>query len=480
MRSYLGLDIGTSGCKAAVFDQNGRMVWLARRDYDLALTSDGRAELDSDIVVQRCLAAMAEVRAQVGGNVRAMSVSSQGEAFIAVGCDGRALCHAMVSSDVRAASFAREWPKGFGEKRLYDITGHTAHPMFTLFKLLWLREQRPEIWSKAARFLCFEDLLHLRLGLDPAIGWPLAGRTMLFDVRQHEWSPEILAAAGLSVSQLARPLASGSVVGQTKDGMLVVTGGHDQPCGALGAGVTRPGVAMYATGTVDCITPAFAKPIFSEALRQNNLCTYDHVAPGLFTTVAFSLTGGNILKWFRTEFGQNRSYEELLKGISSAPTNLLVLPYWTPSGTPYFDCETPGAIVGLRLSTKHDEILRALLEGVALEMRLNLEILRQSGCLLEELRTVGGGARSAAWNQLKADVLGTPLTQLETSEAGCLGAAILACAADTGRSVAEIAGEWIKPGAHFEPDSVNARRYDERYDTYRAMRSAIRTALQMT
>jgi xylulokinase len=480
MCNYLGLDLGTSGCKAAVFDEHGRMVSLARRDYDLQLTPDGGAELDSDLVIQHCLAAMAEVKAQVGGKIRAMSVSSQGEAFTAVGRDGRALCHAMVSSDVRAASHAREWPQEFGEERLYQITGHTAHPMFTLFKLLWLREHRPEIWTKAARFLCFEDLLHLRLGLEPAIGWPLAGRTMLFDVRRHEWNLEILDAAGLAAKQLARPLASGSVVGQTQDGMLVVTGGHDQPCGALGAGVTRPGVAMYATGTVDCITPAFAKPVFNEVLRQNNLCTYDHVAPGLYTTVAFSLTGGNILKWFRTEFGHGQSYEELLAEMSTVPTNLLVLPYWTPSGTPYFDCETPGAIVGLRLSTKRGEILRALLEGVAFEMRLNLGILEQAGCPLQELRTIGGGARSAAWNQLKAEVLGKPLTRLEISEAGCLGAAILACAADTGRSVTEIAGEWIKPGARFEPDSANARWYDERYTSYRAMRSAIRTALQMT
>jgi xylulokinase len=479
MCNYLGLDLGTSGCKAAVFDESGRMVSLARRDYDLQFTPDGGAELDSDLVIQHCLTAMEQARAQAGGKVRAMSVSSQGEAFTAVGHDGKALCHAMVSSDVRATSYAREWPQGFGAERLYQITGHTAHPMFTLFKLLWLREHRPEIWTKAARFLCFEDLLHLRLGLEPAIGWPLAGRTMLFDVRRHEWNPEILAAAGLSADQLARPLASGSVVGQTKDGMLVVTGGHDQPCGALGAGVTRPGVAMYATGTVDCITPAFAEPQFSEALRQNNLCTYDYVVPGLYTTVAFSLTGGNILKWFRTEFGHGQSYDELLTEIATAPTNLLVLPYWTPSGTPYFDCETPGAIVGLRLCTKRGEILRALLEGVAFEMRLNLEILEQSGCPLNELRSIGGGARSAAWNQLKAEVLGKPLTRLEISEASCLGAAILACAADTGRSVTEISGEWIKPGARFEPESANARWYDERFANYRALRPAVRTALQM-
>jgi xylulokinase len=477
MRNYLGLDIGTSGCKAAVFDESGRLLSLAHRDYELHFTPDGGAELDSDLVIARCLDAMAEAKAQVGGPVCAMAVSSQGEAFTAVDADGRSLCRAMVSSDVRAADFAREWPKRFGEEQLYQITGHTAHPMFTLFKLLWLRDHRPEVWAGARKFLCFEDLLHLRLGLEPAIGWPLAGRTMLFDVRRHEWSSEILAMVGLTADRLARPLASGSVVGRTPEGMLVVTGGHDQTCGALGAGATRPGVAMYATGSVECITPAFATPVFTEELRRHNLCTYDHAAPGLYATVAFSLTGGNILQWFRDEFAPGDTYEAVLATMPVTPTNLLVLPYWTPSGTPHFDCDTPGAILGLRLSTHRNEILRALLEGVAFEMRLNLGILESAGCHLEELRAIGGGSRSPMWNQLKADVLGMPLTRLEISEAGCLGAAILACASDTGRTAAQITAEWVKPGERFEPVSSNVDRYNGQFDRYKRVRPAMRTVL---
>ena len=474
MRSYLGLDIGTSGCKAAAFDETGRMVSLARRDYDLNFTSDGGAELDSDLVMEHCLAVVAEARAQAGDEVRAMAVSSQGEAFTAVGADGQALCHAMVSSDTRAADHARNWPKEFGEDRLYQITGHTAHPMFTLFKLLWLKEHRPDVWQKAVRFLCFEDLLHLRLGLEPAMGWPLAGRTMLFDVRRHQWSGEILEAVGCCGRQLSRPLMSGSVVGQTKDGMLVVTGGHDQTCGALGVGVTHSGVAMYATGTVDCITPVFAQPAFSEVLRQSNLCTYDHAVPGLYATVAFSLTGGNLLKWFRSEFGNGRTYEELLAELPAEPSRLLVLPYWTASGTPYFDCATPGAILGLRLSTSRGQILRALLEGLAFEMRLNLNLLQAAGCPIRELLAIGGGAQSAIWNQLKADVLDLPLIRSEISEAGCMGAAMLAYAADTQQPVSDIARAWVKLGGQFSPNRAHANFYTNQFAHYRKLRPTLR------
>jgi xylulokinase len=318
----------------------------------------------------------------------------------------------------------------------------------------------------------------LRLGLEPAMGWPLAGRTMLFDVRRHEWSGEILDRIGLSADRLARPLASGTIIGAVGIDMgfardaVVVTGGHDQPCGALGAGATEPGTAMYATGSVECITPTFARPIFTPALRRNNLCTYDHAVPGMYTTVAYSLTGGNILQWYRDQFAPGQDYEEILKTAATEPTKLVVLPYWTASGTPYFDLGTPGAILGLRLSTTRGEILRALLEGVALEMRLNLEILRESGCEISELRAIGGGAKSAFWTQLKADVLGHPITTLNVTEAGCLGVAMLACAATTGEALPDLARRWVNPQATVTPRAT--ARYDEQFARYRKLYPALR------
>ncbi len=477
--NFLGVDIGTSGCKAVVFDADGRSLADAQREYSLHLTGDGGAELDSAEVLNQCLAVITEAAHRAGrGSVKALGISSQGEAFTPVDRHGQPLARAMVSSDVRAAAHARRWPREFGEERLYQITGHTAHPLFTLFKLLWLKESRPDVWHGAAKFLCFEDLLQLRLGLEPAMGWPLAGRTMLFDVRRHEWSGEILDRIGLSPTRLARPLASGTVAGTVAVDLglapdaVVVTGGHDQPCGALGAGAIEPGTAMYATGTVECITPTFARPVFTPALQRNNLCTYDHTAPGRYTTVAYSLTGGNILAWYRDQFAPGQDYGEILRTAATEPTRLLVLPYWTASGTPHFDLGTPGAILGLRLSTTRGEILRALLEGVALEMRLNLEILRESGCEIRELRAIGGGARSAFWTQLKADVLGCPITTLDVTEAGCLGVAMLACAAATGQALPDLARRWVKPQATVLPRAAGG--YDEQFARYRELYPALR------
>jgi len=497
---YMGVDIGTSGCKAAVFDEEGRQVALAYREYDVRSPEPGWAELDSDEVMARCFEAIREAAGAAEGRVVALGISSQGEAFAPLDGKGRSLAPALVSSDSRAADYAAEWPRQFGERRLYEITGHTAHPMFSLFKLLWLRDNRPEVWSRAAKFLCFEDLLQFRLGssrpgcLDAAISWPLAGRTMLFDVRRHAWSAEVLEAVGLSADRLARPLPSGSVAGRIGpsvardlglvEGALVVAGGHDQPCGALGAGAVWPGVAMYATGTVECITPAFPRPVFSEGLRRNNLCTYDHVVPGLYATVAFSLTGGNILKWFRDQFGRleveearrtgRDAYDLILARASDRPTGLLVLPYFTPSGTPYFDTELPGAILGLRLTTTRGELVLALLEGVTYEMRLNLEILRESGCEVRELRAVGGGAKSALWTQLKADVTGRPVAVLDVTEAASLGAAMLARAAEAGEELGDLVERWVRPTGVRLPRPEYAAAYEERFRAYRRLYPALK------
>ena len=493
--SYLGLDIGTTGCKAAVFNAEGRLLALAYREYPLLSPQPGWAEVDSARVCGDCRSAIQEaVAATRGDPVRGMGISCQGEAFTPVGSDGQMLGNGMVSSDARAIDQVAAFGRQFGAQRLYEATGHTPHPMFTLFKLLWLRQQRPDVFAAARRFLCFEDLFQSQLGLDPSISWPLAGRTMLFNVRSHQWDDDILQALELDPSRFARPAASGSVVGTIPhrvaselglpDDVIVVAGGHDQPCGALGAGAVEPGLAMYASGTVECICPAFERAGFDEPLFRANLCTYDFTLPEMYTTVLFSLTGGNLLRWFRDQWGQVEvaeaarlgvdPYELLMRAMDPQPTDLMVLPYFTPSGTPYFDAHTPGAILGLRLSTTRGQVLRAMVESVAMEMRLNLEILEESGLSVRQLRAIGGGAKSNTLVQLKADVLHRPITTLAVTEAGCLGVALLACAAHSGSSPYELVKTWVKTTSVVDPDPRRAACYDDRFVAYRELYPAVR------
>ena len=246
--SYLGLDIGTSGCKALVFNDYGEEIAHAYLEYPIITIKEGWVELDSEEVCAKCFEVIKEVALKTSADpVRSMGISSQGEAFTPVDKNGTILGNGMISSDTRASGIVDEFCADFGYEKLYSITGHTAYPMFSLFKLIWIRQNRPELWKKTEKFLCFEDLLHLKLGLDPAIGYPLAGRTMLFNVITHKWDEQILSAIGLDESQLARPLPSGSVVGfipariasqlGLQNEVMMVAGGHDQSCGALGAGI---------------------------------------------------------------------------------------------------------------------------------------------------------------------------------------------------------------------------------------------------
>jgi xylulokinase len=489
MDYYLGIDIGTSGCKSVIFDDKGKQVSSAYREYNVISNNPGWAELDTDEVIEKCFDVIRESAERIeDGLVVGMGISSQGEAFTLIDKDGTALCNALISSDIRANKMIAPWVKKFGEEKLYNITGHTPHPMFSLFKLIWIKENTPEIWAKTHRILCFEDLLQYRLGIkNPSMGWPLAGRTMLFDVVSHLWNREILDRIGVKEEQLSIPLSSGSVAGiinkeiakdlHLSESTIIVTGGHDQPCSALGAGAIEPGIAVYSSGTVECITPAFEQPVFTEGLRKNNLCTYDHTAPGMYATVAFSLTGGNILKWFRDEFGDNEveqakckdcdPYELLLEQMPDEPSRLLVLPYFTPSGTPYFDVSVKGAILGLDMSVSREEIMKALLEGVAFEIKLNLDILHQSGYEVKELRVIGGGAKSMKHIQLKADVLGVLITIMDVSEAGCMGVAMLAKSAYMKQKISNIVLKWVKPVLKVEPKNHN--HYKVKFENYKKL-----------
>jgi len=495
MDLFLGIDIGTSGCKAVIFDEDGRQQSLAYREYDIISKQPGWAELDTEEVIRKCFEVIKESAYGIlAGSLKGIGISSQGEAFTLVDNDGKALCNALVSSDIRANELIKPWTDKFGEERLYNITGHTPHPMFSLFKLLWIKENNPDIWEKADRIMCFEDLLQYRLGIkEPSMGWPLAGRTMLFNVGKHTWDREILVEAGVRIEQLSRPLQSGSFAGYVEpkiarelnlsEKTFIVTGGHDQPCSALGAAAIESGIAVYSSGTVECITPAFNRPVFTNELRKSNLCTYDHTAPGMYATVAFSLTGGNILKWFRDQFGEAEvelarkmnldPYELLIDKLPAEPSRLLVLPYFTPTGTPYFDVSVKGAILGLDMSVKREEIMKALLEGVAFEIKLNLDILRESGYEVKELRIIGGGARSRRHVQLKADVIGMPITILDVTEAGCMGVAMLAKAYATGENVAGIAAGWVKPLSKAEPELKD--HYDKKFETYKKLYPALRS-----
>jgi xylulokinase len=497
--SLLGIDVGTTGCKAVVFDEGGRILASAYREYPLRFPRPGWIELDSERVMASCRDVVREAAGKSRKDpVRAFAVSSQGEAVTPVDAKGRALHGGIVTFDARTASLVPWWEKRVPRRRIFEISGMPLGSIYTASKLVWMKRERPEVFRRAAGFYCYEDLLFRRMGLTPTIDHSLAARTMLLDVDRGAWSPELLRVAGIEEERLARPVPSGTVVGELDArtarewglpaGAVAVTGGHDQPCGALGAGVVDDRVGTYATGTVECITPAFRKRLVHPKLLEANIACYPHVVPGLFVALTFNFTGGSLLKWYRDTFaeaqraaavgGKRDVYDLILSECPKEPTSLFVLPHFTSTGTPWFDTESKGVIAGLRLSTSRGEVVKAILEGVTYEMALNASVMADCGAGIESFRAIGGGAKSALWMQLKADLLGKPVHAMRVSEAVSLGTAILAGTATgvypTARSAAL---ELSKVERTYRPDAKRAKVYRERFARYRELYPTLRNWL---
>ncbi len=484
--SFLGIDIGSSSVKAVAFAADGRELASANQSYAFTVPEPGAMELDSRTVLAAAFDVIAECALAVAkvDRVEALAISSQGEAFTPLDAADRILAPAMISGDSRASRVMEAFAAQFGRERIYEITGHTPSAMFSLAKLLYLAENKKDVWSAAVKFLCFEDLLVHALCGEAAMGWPLAGRTLLFDVRRHGWSSELLAAAGLREEQFAKPLPCGSVVGTVlaeraarlglSPDVQVVTGGHDQVIGAYGCGATVPGTAMYAAGSVEAFVPVFDRLSMSNELYCNNLCTYDFAEEGKYASIAYSLTGSNLLGYFMKTFAKDlqNDYDALLAEMPTEPTGLLALPYFTPSGTPYFDERTPACLYGWRFGMGRGEVLKGLEEGIALEMKLNMVLLKNSGVSINQLIATGGGFRNPAMVQLRADVLNLPISLVKIKEAGCHGAASLACRAVTGTPLAP-----PPIVAEVQPNAERAALYERKFDAYQKFSACIRKSL---
>ncbi|MCS7187586.1 MAG: FGGY family carbohydrate kinase [Armatimonadetes bacterium] len=501
--SLMGVDTGTTGVKAVIFNCDGEILGQGYREYPLIYPGpNGWVELDAEQIWEATKEAIAEAIAKAGKGdpVEAIAVSSMSETVVPIGRDGRSLANAIANLDTRPVVQAKQLEETLGQWRVFSLTGHPIHPMYTVPKLMWFKQERPEIFGKVWKFLCIQDFVSFRLGAkDPAIDWSMASRTMGFNVLQKKWCREVLDAAGLSEEMLPRPLPAGEPIGtvDTKVAeetglspkVVIATGGHDQPCGCLGSGVVKGGVAMDAIGTVDCITVAMSEPVLNETMLKNNFCCYPHVAEDLYVTVTWSWTGGILLRWYRDTFASEEKsvaermgvdvYDLIVAQASKKPTNLFVLPHFTPTtGTPWMDTQSKGVVAGLTINTTRGEFVRALLEGVNYEMRLNLELLKEAGISVREVRAIGGGAKSQFWLQLKANIFNVPVISLHVSEAACFGAAIAAGKAiGKWKRMVDAAENLVRVKEVFEPQPDEVSLYEERFALYRDLYPLIRNWL---
>jgi xylulokinase len=488
--SLLGVDVGTTGCKAVAFSADAAPIASAYREYDVQRPLPGCAELDAADVWRKVCDIIAEVAARCRKDpITALSVSSLGEAVVPVSADREILGPSLLHFDERGAEYVPALAECLDDTRLYSINGNTLGNHYGLTKLLWLRDHEPDLYARTHKFLLWGAFVCHMLGADPVVDYSLANRTLLFDVDHSCWSDELLAWAGLDRDKLPDTAPSGTVIGAVSDatahelglprGVAIVTGAHDQCANAVGCGVLEPGRAMLGMGTVLCVVPVFTQRPEPALMMARGLNTEHHAVPGRYVSFIYN-QGGSLLKWYRDTFAtaerdaaraEGRDlYPELIAETPEGPGKVLVLPHFTTTGPPEFISDSCGVIVGLRLDTSRGDVLKGILEGVIFYLRECLETLPSAGISVSEVRAVGGGSQSDAWLQICADILGTPLARPRSHEAGALGGAILAGAA-TGvfASVQEGARTMVALERSFEPDAARSGAYASRFDAYRRL-----------
>ena len=486
--SLLGLDVGTTGTKAVVFAEDGRVLAQGYREYPLIHPRPDWVELDPNGLWERVSEVIVEVSAVTGADpIEAVAVSSQGEGVVPIDNNGNTLHNIVVTFDNRTLPQFAQWKRDAGAEYVFGITGMPLHPMYSVNKWMWFAQSTPDVHENTYKYLCVEDFIVHRLTGETAIGYSLAARTMAFDVRQRRWSSEILRIAGITESLLSKAVPSGEPVGAVRPelaaelglnpGVKVVSGGHDQACGALGAGIMREGMAVNSTGTVDVLCPAFSSCTLDEAMLRNNFCCYPHSYEEMYISVAFNLSGGQLLRWYRDIICADEvrraaethedPYDLIIREASPDPANVFILPHLAGAGTPTLDPKSLGAIAGLSISTGKAELTRAVLDGINYEMKRNIDGMAESGVEIDELRAIGGGARSARWLQMKADVFGKEVSSMEVSEAAALGAAILA-----GTGIGRFSGadegvrQMVRIGRTYTPKAEEGEKHRERYQLY--------------
>lgn len=482
----LTVDLGTTGCKALLFDKGGQIVASAYEEYGILHPRPDWAEQDPRAwwhAVCRTIGRLAE-----RGRTIAVSVTSQREGIVPVDESGHPLSNCIIWMDKRSIPQCDVISEKMDESVLFGITGLRLDPAFSLTKLLWIRQHQPHIYSAAHKFLQAEDYILAQLSGEFVTEHSIASRTMLLDVRQRRWSEDIMNCFDIDAALLPRLLEPGTPLGtlrgEVADGLglpreaVVVTGGGDQQCNAVGAGAVERGSASVGVGTATAPSVTIDTPIFDPRMRVPCCCA---AVPEKWEFEPPIWTTGALLRWFRDEFGREEitvanergvdPYEVLTGEAATVPPGaegLIALPYFMGAGAPHWNPLAKGAFLGLSLGHTRAHVIRSLMEAVAYEVLVNVESIEELGWPLDTLYMTGGGSRSTLWQEILCDVTGKRVVLPSTGDTPSLGAAVLA-AAGVGlhSSVHEAAEAMTRARGEHEPNSERHALYRDYYGVYR-------------
>jgi xylulokinase len=470
----IGLDVGTSGVKALAVSESGEVLATAEEHYPLSTPRPGWSEQDPELwwqATERALARL-DVTAPAG-----IGLSGQMHGLVALDAADRVIRPAILWNDGRTGVEAAEIESRIGLERLVELTGNRALTGFTAPKLLWMRRHEPDAYARIAHILLPKDYVRLRLTGEHAIDVSDASGTVLFDVARRRWSDEVVEALELDASWLPRALESAEVSGRTPDGIPVAAGAGDQPAGALGVGVVRPGPLSVVLGTSGVVLAALDAYAHDLEGRVHAFC---HAVPETWEGMGVMLSAAGSLQWLRDTIAPGTGFGELIGEAAAwgpGTEGLTFLPYLAGERTPHADPDARGAFTGLSLRHDRGALVRAVLEGVAFGLRDSLDLVAGLGTGARVGRVSGGGARSEDWLRIVASVLELPLQRVAVEEGAAYGAAMLGgIAGGMWADAAEAVAACVRPGGSVEPVAEWIEPYREARERFRALYPALRDA----
>ena len=508
MHALLGIDLGTTGVKAALFNaDDGQVLSSAFFEYPLYHPQPGWAEQNprdwweaTIAAIRACLEAAA-LEGLKPADVRSVGLSGQMHGVVLLDEQSMVLRPCIIWADQRSDAQCRWVTERVGAERLIDYVSNPALPGFSAPKALWVRDNEPELFARARTLLLPKDYIRFLLTGVKSMEISDAAGTCLLDVKRGVWSREVLEAIGFEPSLLPPVVPADAICGTITaevaqltgliEGTPVAGGGADNACGAVGNGVVRAGLALVSIGTSGVVLAHTDAPQVDRSGPVPRVHTFNHAVPHTWYLMGVTQGAGLSLRWVRDNIGLPEMALERWSGVDAYVTlgqeadlvppgsdGLLFLPYLQGERTPHLDAYARGGWVGLTASHNRRHLVRSVLEGVAFSLKDCFAIIQEQGLALEQVRATGGGAKSPLWRQIIADVLGVELVTTNASEGPAFGAALLAgVASGVYSSVQEACDATVRVVERTEPRQQNAAVYARMYEQYRALYPALKPIL---
>lgn len=485
---YLSIDVGTTKCKCQLFDDSGEILEYISSEYDLKKVN-GELYVDIDAIWQN-VSSMIEKVAE-NNEIDSICVSSFGESFVLLDKDDNVLFYPMLYTDTRGGVQARSVNQSVGEDKLFLTTGVLAHSMYSISKLLWIKENYPKVYKNAEKLLLIGDYVGYKLTGKRVIDYSLAARTGVFDIENKTFSKEILSILDINESLFSTPREAGSIVGEVSDEILcnlkikgkpvVVLGSHDQICSAIGAGAFDDGDAVDGMGTVECIVSIFKDKPNELQMAKKGYPVVPFIN-GLYCTYILNYSCGAAVGWFNKNVmhgycGQKRDFFSYMEDLMCVdlPTNEMCLPYFSGASTPYQDNDIKAAIINVGTQTTDAQLYQSIVESTIYEMKLNAETIKGYGVEIKNLVATGGCSLSNKWMQLKSNIQNVSVKVLRSNEGGLCGCAILqALALNSELNVNQARKLFVRYKNEFVPNISVGNEFVEKYEKYKKLYFAIK------